>query len=192
MGTGGMRYGAGRPGWHVKAEHCKQLDVRRWQRLGVLQAGASGTWVWSNAETGARTAAIGYRAEGGAVALTYAIDGVPAAQRIALHRTACNYGGTRPWFICPVRGERVAVLYLRAGRFACRHCQRIAYGSQSDDSLGRTWRRQAKLEARLGPHWQRPKGMHHATRTRLLSAIFDCEEQRDDALARFVETHLRM
>ena len=67
MGTGGMRYGAGRPGWHVKAEHCKQLDVRRWQRLEVLQAGASGTWVWSNAETGARTGAIGYRSEGGAV-----------------------------------------------------------------------------------------------------------------------------
>ena len=53
MGTGGMRYGAGRLGLNGKAEHCKQLDVRRWQRLGVLRPGASGTWVWSDAETGA-------------------------------------------------------------------------------------------------------------------------------------------
>ena len=47
----------------------------------------------------------------------------------------------------------------------------------------RAWRRQAKLEARLGPNWQRPKGMHHRTRTRLLEGIFECEEIREDALA---------
>ena len=81
----------------------------------------------------ARIEAIGYRAEAGAVVFSYAIDGTPAAQRIALQRTACNCGGTQPWFICPVRGERVAVLYLRAGRFACRHCQCLAYASRSGE-----------------------------------------------------------
>jgi hypothetical protein len=82
-----------------------------------------------------------------------------------------------------VRGERVAVLFLRAGRFACRQCQRIAYASQSDDAMGRAWRKQATIEAVLGPNWTQPKGMHHATRERLLAVIWDCEERRDVALA---------
>ena len=97
----------------------------------------------------------------------------------------------RPWFVCPVRGERVAGLFLRAGRFACRQCQRIAYASQSEDALGRGWRLQSKLESKLGAGWARPKGMHHATRERLVSAIVDCEQRRDDALASFVDMMMR-
>ena len=83
------------------------------------------------------------------------------------------------------------MLFLRAGRFACRHCQRIAYASQSGDLCDRTWRKQAKVEAKLGPNWQRPKGMHDTTRERLLSIIWDCEERRDAALAGFLTSFLR-
>jgi len=125
------------------------------------------------------------------VTLNYSIDDKPTTQIIWLTETACNYGGSRPWFICPIRGERVAVLYLRAGRFACRHCQRIAYASQSDDVCGRTWRKQAKEEAKLGPNWTRPKGMHHATRERLMSVIWNCEERRDNALTLHLDALLR-
>ena len=78
------------------------------------------------------------------------------------------------------------MLYLRAGRFACRHCQRIAYASQSGDVCDRTWRKQAKAEAKLGPNWTRPKGMHATTRERLLSIIRECEERRDVALTGYV------
>lgn len=186
MGTGGMRYGAGRPALHVKAEHCRRIDVRRWHREGMLQPGRSGTWEWIDPDTGKRTATIGYRAGDGFVHLDYSIDGNPSGQRITLDATGCNYGGKRKWFVCPIRGERVAVLYLRAGRFACHNCQRISYASQSDDAMGRAWRKQAKIEAKLGPNWTRPKGMHHATRERLLSTIWDCEERRDAALDRFL------
>ena len=71
---------------------------------------------------------------------------------------------------------------MRAGRFACRHCQRVAYSSQSEDVLQRTWLKQRKLEARLGEDWQqRPKGMRHATYERLLDRLHDCEVQRDMA-----------
>ena len=62
---------------------------------------------------------------------------------------------------------------------ACRHCQGIAYASQSDDVLGRAWRRQRKVEARLGENEQRPKGMHQTTHERLLSAIDNCEYVKD-------------
>ena len=187
MSRGGSRYGAGRPAMHVKAEHCRRIDVRRWQREGILQDGRAGGWQWTDPDTGKQTAAIGYRADGSSVTLNYSIDGDPRTQVLWLAETACNYGGTRQWFTCPIRGERVAVLFLRAGRFACRHCQRIAYGSQSGDLCDRTWRKQAKAEAKLGPNWARPKGIHATTRDRLLSIIWECEERREMALGVFLD-----
>jgi len=186
-----MRFGAGRPALHVKAEHCRRIDVRRWRREGILQAGRAGTWQWTDPETGEQRAAIGYRSIARGVTLDFSIDGKAHAQTVWLTETACNYGGTRQWFTCPIRGERVAVLFLRAGRFACRHCQRIAYGSQSGDVCDRTWRKQAKAEAKLGPNWTRPKGMHHATRERLMSVIWGCEERRDEALSDYLKSILR-
>jgi len=114
MATGGSRYGAGRPASHVKAEHCKKLDVRRWQREGVLQPGRSGSWQWTNKETGEQTGSIGYRVDDGCVRLDYSIGGKPSGQTVRLSQSACNYGGARQWLICPIRGERVGVLYLRA------------------------------------------------------------------------------
>jgi hypothetical protein len=183
MGTGGSRSGAGRPAMHVKAEHCRRIDVRRWHREGILRSGSAGTWQWSDPDTGERRASIGHRSDGRVMTLDYAIDGLPQMQAIRISESSCTYGGKRPWFVCPIRGERVAVLFLRAGRFACRHCQRVAYGSQSGDVCDRTWRKQAKAEAKLGPNWQRPKGMHAKTRERLLSTIFECEERRDIALS---------
>ena len=187
MGTGGSRFGAGRPAQHVKAEHCRKLDVRHWQREGALRPGCGGVWTWTNRETGERLASIGYQVEADRVVLDYSVSGEPRKQDIWLTETACNYGGTRQWFTCPIRGERVAVLYLRTGRFACRKCQRIDYASQSGDQIDRTWRKQAKVEAKLGPNWERLKGMHEATHQRLVSIIWECEERRDTALTGYLD-----
>ncbi len=191
MGSGGSRYGAGRPAMHAKAEHCRRIDVRRWQREGVLRNGCAGSWQWTDAETGERRATIGYKSDGFSVMLNYSIDGRDCSQRVRLSDSSCNYGGKRPWFVCPIRGERVAVLYLRAGRFACRNCQRLAYASQSGDAIDRSWQRQRRIEAKLGDHGRRPNGMHHATHARLLTMIYDCEEQRDAALCVHFETMMR-
>ena len=191
MGSGGSRYGAGRPASHVKAEHCRRIDVRRWQREGILQPSRAGTWQWSDPETGERRASIGYRSDGVSLTLNFSCDGSPREQSIRLTETACNYGGSRSWFICPIRGERVAVLFLRAGRFACRHCQRVAYGSQSDDVCGRTWRKQSKVESRLGENWARPRGMHASTYEGLLGVIWQCEERREAAIAGHIHSLMR-
>lgn len=191
MGTGGSRWGAGRPATHVKAEQCRRIDVRHWQREGILRAGCSGSWQWTDRETGEVRSAVLYRSSGGSVTLSYSIGEKSCSQTVWLSRSECNYGGSRPWFICPIRGERVAVLYLRAGRFACRHCQRLVYASQSDDLIGRTWRREHKAEAKLGEGWQRPKGMHQTTRERLLGIIVECQEQRHGALADFLAVMTR-
>jgi hypothetical protein len=182
MGKGGSRYGAGRPGWRLKAEHSLPLDIRTMQRAGGLQDGASGSWRWTNTYTGESAGSISYAVQASGVELRYSVGGDPRRQSIIIERTRCHFGGARPWFICPVRGERVAVLYMRAGRFACRHCQRIAYASQSDDLMSRAWRKQRKIENRLGPDCERPPGMHAATYDRLLSRINDCETVKDYAL----------
>lgn len=183
MGRGGMRYNAGRPGWHVKAEHCRRIDARRWQREGILAGGRAGTWAWTDAETGEQLASIGYRSEPSTVVLSYNLNDKLVKQWLPILHTPCHFGGLRHWFGCPSCARRVAVLFLRSNGFLCRHCNRVAYASQSDDEIGRIWRVQAKIEVRLGKHWQRPRGMHQTTHERLVSRILDCELRRDEALA---------
>jgi len=186
MGRGGWRYGAGRPGWHVKAEHCLSLDVRRLHRERLLRSGASFAWRWH--ADGESLGSISLRVESAALVLSYALNGEPMSQPVAILRTRCYYGGSRPWFACPRCTRRCAVLYLRAG-FECRKCSRVVYASQSDDAIGRAWRKQWRVERRLGDDWRRPKGMHRATYERLLAAIMECEERRDASLADFVLRH---
>lgn len=189
MGKGGWRWGAGRPAYRGKVEACLRLDVRQMHRDGCLQPGRGGTWSWRNTSTGEHSGSIGYRVGEGFISLSYSLNGDSRAQWVPIRRTACNYGGTRPWFACPHCDRRVAVLCMRRGGFYCRQCAQVSYYSQSEDALDRTWRRQRKAEAKLGEHWQRPKGMHHATRKRLLATIFECEESRDAALCAWVAAH---
>lgn len=190
MGRGGIRWGAGRPGWHVKAEHCLRIDARRWAQEGMFAGGRYGAWVWRNADTLEETSRIGYRGEGGAISLNFTVNGDPVRQAIRELRTPCHFGGWRSWFACPRCARRVAVLFLRGNAgFMCRHCGRVAYASQSEDALGRAWIKQRKAERKLGPGWARPKGMHATTRERLLNVILDCERQREEALFWFMERH---
>lgn len=186
MGTGGIRWGAGRPGHRAKAEQLKRVDVRVWHRGGYLSAGRSFSWSWSLGDEPAGS--IGVRVhDDTSLFLAYWIgeegERRDASQSIQLAQTGCTFGGTRPWFVCPRCQRRAGLLFLRWGRFACRQCQRVAYASQSDDCLDALWRRQARIERHLGPNWTRPKGMWNRTHERLISALCDCEERRDEAFS---------
>lgn len=187
MGRGGMRYGAGRPAWKAKAEHCRSIDVRRFAAENMLRDGAW-TWQWRDPDTAEVQSSITVYGRQDCITLSFTIDGTRVRNELPIIRTACNYGGSRPWFACPCCGRRVAKLFLRAQRFACRHCQRLSYASQSEDAIGRGWRAQRKLEAQLGPNWKRPKHMHQTTCVRLVARIVRLEEERDDAIARFMVT----
>jgi hypothetical protein len=96
--------------------------------------------------------------------------------------TACRYGGSRPWFLCPRAncGRRVALLFWDAG-FACRQCLGLAYECQREQLVDRLARRVAKIKRRLGPDDpvanQKPKQMHLSTYRRLISEI-DASEER--------------
>lgn len=70
----------------------------------------------------------------------------------------------------------------------CRHCGQVAYRSQSEDEVGRLWRKQQKAEERLGnTRWARPKGMHLATHERLVQAIIACEVRREAAIGAWLD-----
>ena len=62
---------------------------------------------------------------------------------------------------------------------------------ESGSPCDRTWRKQSKAEARLGLNWARPKGMHQATRERLMSIIWGCEGRRETALASYLDAMLQ-
>jgi hypothetical protein len=188
MARGGHRYGAGRPGWHQKAEHCLRLDVRDLAKRKLLGAGYF-SWRWSDAHTGEERGSISVFGGGHELRLNFSSDSTPVAQLVPVVHTACNYGGSRPWLLCPRCSRRVAVLYLRSGRFMCRHCGRVVYASQSEDLMGRAWRRQQRLERQLERHG---KGLHRKTRERIWEGILDCEDLRDRALAAYMAKHLNM
>ena len=183
MSKGGSRCGAGRPGYRCQAEHLQRVEIGRWHRGGYLRDGTQFTWSWNRG--GEPTGSIGVHVFGAdSLRLLYNIVGDDdqrrdASQTIRIDHTSCNYGGVRPWFLCSVCHRRAGLLFLRAGRFACRHCNRVAYVTQSCDALDRMWRKQAKIEARLGDNWQRPKGMRRHTYDRLIETLVDCEHRRD-------------
>jgi hypothetical protein len=66
--------------------------------------------------------------------------------------TPCNFGGSRPWFVCPGQGcgRRAAILYLleEDDSFLCRLCLDLPYKSQGEDPIGRARRRVEKARAR--------------------------------------------
>lgn len=182
MGKGGSRLGAGRPGRYSKTDRHRSIDVRRFAAENMLRLGMW-SWHWRDGTTGEEQASISVIGRPDSLVLAYETAGEAIRTTVHIERTPCRLGGSRPWFSCPHCGRRVAVLYMRSKHFACRHCHRLAYGSQAADKCGRSWRKQRKLEARLGPNWQRPKHMHAKTYAKLMEALMDCERQRDEWLA---------
>jgi hypothetical protein len=156
----------------------RSLDVRRLQREGLLMPGRAFGWNWSrNGET---IASIQIRTEVGRLLLKYLSRSRGDEWRsmeypVWLESTACNYGGKRAWFICPVQGcgRRVAILY-GGSVFACRHCHLLAYQCQRETYDDRAMRRADAIRQRLGwgagianPPGGKPKGMHWRTYERL-------------------------
>lgn len=191
--------GSGRR-WHYGTKDTttsfRRLDVRRWARDGLLDKPHSFGWEWNN-DRGEVKASINVRTKPNSVHLTYRSriqgeDWRDYDYTIWLDRTPCNYGGTRPWFLCPAQkcGRRVAILY-GGTIFACRNCHRLAYPSQNESQIDRAQRRANTLRARLGweigfeaPGIYKPKGMHQRTYNRLSQEVYALEDQVHAAFVR--------
>jgi hypothetical protein len=133
-------------GKRLKAEDVCSIDVRRWARDGLLQPFASGVWGWRIGMDSEIVNQIQYACDGSAVTLQFVYGGRIACQLVPLNASGCNLGGARWWFSCPVCSARIALLFLRSGRFACRRCNSISYQSQSEDWIGRMGLRQGRIE----------------------------------------------
>lgn len=192
MAKGGWRFGAGRPGWRHKCEQSLALDIRRLHQERLLSPGSSFSWHWTN-NYGEKAGSIGVNVGHQQVMLNYQWtpdggDSRPITCSLWIDQTPCNYGGHRPWFLCPECGRRCAVVYFgrRSGRYACCKCLNLAYLSETEDGISRLWRKQRKLEKRLGPHGTKPKGMHWKTWERINDRIAQVELEKDALFTLFV------
>ena len=123
----------------MPAEDCAAfLDVNWMNRRGMLADGAAGPLRWTSTATGRQRAAAGFRTAGGVLTLDYLAGGEPVTIPVPLLHTRPNYGGRRPWFLCPLAkagvpcGRRVGKLYLRDRLFGCRHCHELTYRSAQE------------------------------------------------------------
>src|SRR5579862_873928 len=186
MGTGGSRYGAGRPGWRRKCEHLVSLDIRLLHRRQLLRPGTSFGWHWSRG--GEPSGSVTVRIESGSLNLNYQwtpTGGAPVARStaFALSKTHCHFGGERVWIRCKWCFRRCAIVYgvSSDGYFACRRCLKLGYSSEAEDLMSRLWRKQRKLEGRLGESYQKPRWMRRRTYERIWAQINDVEERKDHA-----------
>lgn len=71
--------------------------------------------------------------------------------QVKFQETACNYGGTRKWFVCPGGcGRRARKLYRWQGVWRCRKCHGLAYRSQLRGKPLNSLDKARKLRKRLG------------------------------------------
>jgi hypothetical protein len=181
--------GVGSGNWYrfdanLKTSECHSVDVRYLHREGLLESGRWFSLRWSRAgrETGSIKGAVEGSGRPERVLLLYRYRSGPGAEwedvhePVSLEWTACNFGGQRPWFVCPGDGcsRRVAILYGLGRYFLCRHCYDLVYESQGENGMSRALRRAQAIRERLGgsanmtkPFPDKPKGMHWATYERL-------------------------
>jgi len=181
--------GAGSGNWYrfdkkTTTGECHSVDVRYLYREGLLASGRWFTLRWSRAgsETGSIRGAVIEEGKPERVVLTYRHRRGPGGEwedvrePVPLTWTGCNFGGERPWFVCPGArcGRRVAILYGPGRYFLCRRCYDLVYESQRENGMYRALHKAQAIRKRLGgsanmmkPFPERPKGMHHDTYMRL-------------------------
>ncbi len=141
-------YGSGWPSWKGKkttVEECRDIDALRLYRDDLLAWDQlwSGSWQWSDAETGEVKSTVTLRIDTRDrddpwMRISYRFTKGPAegeevGYRVRLTTTPLHFGGEYWWMRCPVKGcgRRVRKLYLppKAVYFACRHCHDLTYRS---------------------------------------------------------------
>jgi hypothetical protein len=175
-------------------ENCLCLDVNKLDRDGTLSSFGSHFLGWHNGSN------IAIKPRPDSIELSYSVSRNGQKEdvdyTVPLSWTPCNYGGQRPWFICPGRGcnKRVANLYLMGKYFLCRHCHDLAYSSQRDSEDSRLLHKSRKICRRLGAKTiedlyttPKPKGMHWKTYGWLYEEAIDLDSKASQAMMRKLE-----
>ena len=125
-------------------ERATELDVNWCNDKDMFEGdGQRGELTWTSKRDGEETASIGYvyRPDPERLRLVYTVtkrhsdESVQMDYTVPIDRTECHFGGTRPWFRCPVCDDRVGKLYKASNysEYACRDCQGLLYESQKSD-----------------------------------------------------------
>jgi len=178
------------------------LDVNYLSRNGNFASNQLSYMTWSRDNEAICT--INTRMEGPYLVLGYRRrlrngDWQGSEERVLLSYTSCNYGGRRPWFICPgVKNSvpcqrRVAKLYAAGSYLLCRHCYNLAYDSQREALRHRLLYKAQGIRRRLGgsvdmgePFPWKPKGMHWKTYERLRRKAEHAELRSDGMLGEWM------
>jgi hypothetical protein len=157
-----------------RCNDCPAIDIRDpHHRELVDRPGSRISWRWNrNGESHCSIDLVFYRDN---AVLTDVTDRErPRTLSISLLRTACNYGGTRPWFGCPACSNRCAILHFHDGHFRCRKCHGLGYRSQVEASSERPRLIAQRIRRSLGgsvnlglPFPAKPPKMHWRTYYRI-------------------------
>ena len=152
-------------------QECHSVDVRYLHRNGLLKPGNRFSLRWSQADR--ETGSIGGIVKGTEmperVILTYRHRRGPGGEwedvrePVPLVWTACNFGGERPWFVCPgaACGQRVAVLYGPGGNFRGRNCNDLTNQSRRNKKSYRQHNQRRRTESSSEgalTRWRRSRG----------------------------------
>jgi hypothetical protein len=143
-----------RVGTHRTTDDYLALDVRQLVRAAALRSGYRVDWRLSPDGDSAARIQMLVAQSGLVLRYQYSTGGgewKSAEYPVRITRTRCNFGGWRPWFLCPARacGRRVAILY-GGDVFKCRSCHKLAYASTREGLGRRAERRAERIQARLG------------------------------------------
>jgi hypothetical protein len=152
---------------HSICEDFLRIDVRK-----LSFAGMGSEWQY-------HAAPVAVSVDGDSVRIAHGNFGY----LVQIVRTRCNYGGLRPWFLCPACGDRRALLYTPPNgcRLGCRRCLRLLYLSECEDEFGRGIQKVRKLERDIcksagglvgtAPVADKPRGQHWKTYDRRLEKL---------------------
>ena len=178
--------------WETKptVEEYRRLAVGELARAASLDRDAWLTWRWT--WTGGQSDSIGITIRPGyGVRLAYRYGGEEdIAEDIAITYTTPNYGGRRPWWVCP--GCALRVRYLYGGRvYRCRECHGLTYAirreSKADAIRTAARNRKRRIAARLGVVGDvmptaKPPRMRWRTYIGLVRDYRECAQVEDLAL----------
>lgn len=188
-------WGSGRSSGYGKrkAEGALPVDIRKWNRQGLIFPGSYITSSWSTG--GYIHSTINAVAYADRLVLKYRYRKTEdVEQSIRFTWSRCNFGGERIWFLCPFCSRRCAVVYTYGKYFACRICGNLAYQTQNESYEDRLFSKANKLRKKIGakpgaanplPIFK-PKWMHQKTWDRIRWQIMILEGRGFDIAARML------
>ena len=183
----------------TNVEVTKKIDIRWMKRQGMLGARYCGVLSWHRGNE--PTGEIRYQAFFNRLELSFRYqsgkgeDWTSVTQTLEIERTPCNYGGERPWLVCPNCRHRFAILCADGAYFYCRKCQRLLYASQGESKYWRLSRKMRKLRDRISDDQYglvKRKGMHWKTFDRLKANYYELESQWDSVIYGLTSGSLKM